>query len=158
VQLTSTVEQFRSNGWTADNVEIDDQSKFIPLVVASNAGMPRNEFTELLVLQHALPMIAAFDSKALPPTIITWRDLRLLEGFAEAGRERVIDLLIKRRISNYLKVTRAIGLPASLSDFVADNPVGLPLGTQYRQAAEACWARLRKHALHPITDAEQGGH
>jgi hypothetical protein len=159
VQLTSTVEQFRSNGWTTDNVVIDGQSKFIPLVVAPNAGMPTNEFTEMLVLQHALPMITAFDSKALPPTIITWRDLRLLEGFAEAGRERIIDLLIKWRISNYLKVTRALGLPAPLSDFVADNyPVGLPLSRQYRQATEDCWARLRKHALHLITEAEQGGH
>ena len=120
--------------------------------------MPTNEFTEMLVMQHALPMITAFDSKALPPTIISWRDLQLLEGFAEAGSERIIDLLIKWRISNYLRVTRAIGLPASLSDFVGDNyQVGLPVATHCRNSAEACWARLRKHALRRITEADEHG-
>ena len=39
--------------------------------------MPSNEFTELLVMQHTVPMIAEFDVKVLPPTINTWRDLQL---------------------------------------------------------------------------------
>jgi hypothetical protein len=35
--------------------------------------MPSNEFTELLVMQHTVSMIAEFDVKVLPPTIVTAR-------------------------------------------------------------------------------------
>ena len=154
-QLISTIEQFRSNGWTAGSIQIDDQTKFIPFVVAPNAGMPSNEFTELLVMQHAVPMIAGFDSKILPPTIITWRDLQLLEGIAEASPGRIIELLIMWRIANYRKVTEALGLPESLSDFVDNNfTLGLPVSSHAREAALACWGRLREHALRRLHEAE----
>ncbi|MDT5131932.1 MAG: hypothetical protein QOE48_5718 [Mycobacterium sp.] len=147
-QLTSTIRQFRAKGWSGQRIQIDAQTKFIPLVVAPNAGMPSNEFTEWLVMQHAVPMIAEFDHKALPPAIITWRDLQLLEGISEAGAGRVIELLIMWRISNYRNVTQRVGLPSSLSDFVDDTfTFGLPLAEHDRQAALTAWGWLREHAL-----------
>lgn len=147
-QLTSTIRQFRAKGWSGQAIQIDAQTKFIPLVVAPNAGMPSNEFTELLVMQHAVPMIAEFDSNALPPAIITWRDLQLLEGISEAGAGRVIELLIMWRISNYRNVTQRVGLPSSLSDFVDDNfSFGLPVAEHDRQAALTAWGWLRDRAL-----------
>jgi hypothetical protein len=54
----------------------------------------------MLILEQALPLIAGFNSKVLPPTIITWRDLQILEGIAEqANGGRIIELLIMWRIS-----------------------------------------------------------
>ena len=47
----------------------------------------------MLILEEAAPLVAGFGSKMLPPTILTWRDLQILEGIAEQGRGG--------RISNY---------------------------------------------------------
>jgi hypothetical protein len=75
-QLTSTAQQFLTHGWTtANGTLITAATKFLPFVVAPVAGIPSNEFTEMLILEQALPLIAGFNSKVLPPTIITWRDL-----------------------------------------------------------------------------------
>jgi hypothetical protein len=65
-------------------------------------------------------MIAEFDVKVLPPTIVTAR-APTLEGIAEAGPGRIIELLTLWRISNYRKATEGLGLPESLSDFVDNN-------------------------------------
>ena len=119
-QLTSTAQQFRTRGWTATNSTlITPATKFLPFVVAPVAGIPSNEFTEMLILEQAVPLISGFNSKVLPPTIITWRDLQILEGIAEQARGgRIIDLLIMWRISNYVKQTQMTGLPMCLSDFI----------------------------------------
>lgn len=101
-------------------VPIDADMKFILLVVAPNGGMPSNALTELLVMQQALPMITEFNGQALAPAIITWRDLQLLEGITESSPPpgRITELLVMWRMSNHLKVTRQLGLPESLPDFV----------------------------------------
>jgi hypothetical protein len=65
-----------------------------------------------------------------------WRDLQLLEGIAEASQVRIIELLILRRIANYRKVTQALGLPESLSDFIDNNlTLGRPVSTHDREAS-----------------------
>ncbi|WP_418005171.1 hypothetical protein ACNO8X_10160 [Mycobacterium sp. PDNC021] len=152
-QLKSTIAQFRKNGWDSNGVHIDDQTKFIPLVVAPNAGMPSNAFTEMLVMQHAVPMIAEFNSAVLPPTIVSWRDLQLLEGISEAGAGRIIELLVMWRLSNYLNVTQGLGFPSSLADFVDEHfTFGLPVAKHDREAALATWGWLRDHALRHIED------
>jgi hypothetical protein len=134
-QLTSTAQQFRTHGWTATNgTLITAATKFLPFVVAPVAGVPSNEFTEMLILEQAVPLIAGFDSKVLPPTIITWRDLQILEGIAEQAKGgRIIGLLIKWRISNYVKQTQMIGLPMSLSDFIDHHStLGRPMSSHDR--------------------------
>ena len=111
-QLTSTARQFLAQGWTTVTRRSRPSSKFLPFVVAPNAGIPSNEFTEMLILEQAMPLIAVFNSKVLPPTIMTWRDLQILEGIAEQAKGgRIIELLIMWRISNYLKLTRGAGFP-----------------------------------------------
>lgn len=154
-QLKSTIKQFRLKGWDRKNVHIDDQTKFIPLVVAPNAGMPANAFTEMLVMQHAVPMIAGFDSAVLPPAIISWRDLQLLEGISEAGAGRIIEVLVMWRLFNYRNVTQGLGTPSSLSDFVDGHfTFGLPVAKHDREAALATWGWLRDHALRQIEGEE----
>ena len=102
-------QQFRTRGWTTKDgtALVATTTKFLPFVVAPNAGVPSNEFTEMLILEQAVPLIAGFNSKVMPPTILTWRDLQILEGIAEQGKGgRIIELLIMWRISNYQKVTQ----------------------------------------------------
>ena len=150
-------------------VAIDANMKFIPLVVAPNGGMPSNAFTELLVMQQALPMITEFNGQALAPAIITWRDLQLLEGITESSPPpgRITELLVMWRMSNHLKVTRQLGLPESLPDFVDNNftfgrPVSehdrqahLPAGAGYETARCAVSARPRTRAPSFKTDGER---
>lgn len=150
-QLKSTIVQLREKGWDRNGVHIDDQTKFIPLVVAPNAGMPSNAFTEMLVMQHAVPMIAGFNSAVLPPTIVSWRDLQLLEGISETGAGRIIETLVMWRLFNYRNVTQGLGPPSSLADFVDDHfTFGLPVAKHDREAALATWGWLRDHALRHI--------
>jgi hypothetical protein len=157
-QLTSTAQQFRTHGWTATNgTLITAATKFLPFVVAPVAGIPSNEFTEMLILEQALPLIAGFNSKVLPPTIITWRDLQILEGIAEqANGGRIIELLIMWRISNYMKQTQMTGLPMSLSDFIAHHStLGRPMSAHNRTVGAAFFEELRQRAIRRLTESEQ---
>jgi hypothetical protein len=160
-QLTSTAQQFRTRGWSATNgTLITAATKFLPFVVAPVAGIPSNEFTEMLILEQALPLIAGFNSKMLPPTIITWRDLQILEGIAEqANGGRIIELLIRWRISNYKKRTGMSGLPMSLSDFIAHHStLGRPMSAHNRTVGAAFFEELRQHAIRRLTESEQQAH
>jgi hypothetical protein len=158
-QLTSTAHQFRTHGWTADDgtVLVSANTKFLPFVVAPNAGIPSNEFTEALIFEQAVPLIAGFDSKVMPPTILTWRDLQILEGIAEAGRAgRIIELLIMWRISNYQKLTQGTGLPMSLPSFI-DNylTLGRPMAAHDRAVGTKFLQTIHEHALQCFAEAER---
>ena len=54
-QLISTVRQLRLRGWSRGEAVINAQTRYLPFVVAPNAGMQSNEFTETLILIEALP-------------------------------------------------------------------------------------------------------
>jgi hypothetical protein len=159
-QLTSTAQQFREHGWTDTNgTLITPATKFLPFVVAPVAGIPSNEFTEMLILEQAVPLIAGFNSKMLPPTIITWRDLQILEGIAEQAKGgRIIELLIMWRISNYVKQTQMTGLPMSFSDFIDHHlTIGRPMSAHDRTVGAAFFEELRQHAIRRLTESEQQG-
>ncbi|OBJ26870.1 hypothetical protein [Mycobacterium colombiense] len=147
-QLTSTVREFMRRGWDRPGAHIDSQSRYLPFVVAPNAGMPSNEFTELLVLLQAAPMIAEFDSAALPPSILTWRDLQTLEGISEnPSSGRIIELLAAWRLSNYMLVTRRQGIPTPLEHFITSRlTTGLPMSTHDRTVGSNFFEDLRQHA------------
>jgi hypothetical protein len=155
-QLISTARQFISRGWTQGGATIAAQTKFLPFVIAPNAGMPSNMFTEFLILEQALPLIAEFDSRVLPPTIITWRDLQILEGIAEQAKGgRIIELLIMWRLSNYSKATQMSGLPLSLSDFVDHHfTLGLPMSSHERTVGAALFETIREHAVRRYLESE----
>ena len=155
-QLTSTAQQFRTHGWAETSGQlITPTTKFLPFVVAPLAGIPSNEFTEMLILEQALPLIAGFNSKVLPPTIISWRDLQILEGIAEQARGgRIIELLIKWRISNYMKQTQMTGLPMSLPDFIDHHStLGRPMSAHNRTVGAAFFEELRQHAVRRLMES-----
>lgn len=157
-QLTSTAQQFRTRGWiVAGRTLVTEATKFVPFVVAPVAGVPSNMFTEMLILEQALPLTAGFDSKMLPPTIITWRDLQILEGIAEQAKGgRIIELLIMWRVSNYMNQAQGTGLPMSLSDFIDHQfTLGRPMSTHDRTVGAAFFEELRQHAIRRLTEPDQ---
>jgi hypothetical protein len=148
-QLLSTVRQFRLRGWNRGSVGIGPETRYLPFVVAPNAGMQSNAFTEMLILIEALPMIAEFDSHALPPSIMTWRDLQLLEALAEQTVDlKVVDILTQWRIFNYLVVHQRRGMPVSFETHLASRCVnGLPNLSQHESMVGAkLFEELRWHA------------
>jgi hypothetical protein len=113
----------------------------------------------MLIMEQALPLIAVFNSKVLPPTIITWRDLQILEGIAEQAKGgRIIELLIMWRISNYVKLTQMSGLPLSLADFIDHHfTLGRPMSEHERTVGAAFFEDLRQHAIGRFEQADQAG-
>jgi hypothetical protein len=93
----------------------------------------------------------------LPPTIITWRDLQILEGIAEQAKGgRIIELLVMWRISNYVKQTQMIGLPMSLSDFIDHHfTLGRPMSAHDRTVGAVFFEELRQLAIRRLTESEQ---
>jgi hypothetical protein len=93
----------------------------------------------------------------LPPTIITWRDLQILEGIAEQAKGgRIIELLIRWRISNYVKQTQMTGLPMSLSDFIDHHfTIGRPMSAHDRTVGTAFFEELRQHTIRRLMESEQ---
>jgi hypothetical protein len=158
-QLTSTAVQFRTHGWTDQDGSalVARNTKFLPFVVAPNAGIPSNEFTELLILEQSIPLIAGFDSKVMPPTILTWRDLQTLEGIAEQGKGgRIIELLIMWRISNYQKVTQGLGIPIPLPDFIDRHfTLGRPMSEHDRTVGSAFLQEIDQLAQSRLADPLQ---
>ena len=158
-QLTSTGRQFIERGWTRGDATIAGETKFLPFVVAPNAGIPSNEFTELLILEQALPLIAEFNSRVWPPTIITWRDLQILEGIAEESKGgRIIELLIMWRVSNYVKLAKMNGFPLSLPDFIDRHfTLGRPLPDHDRTVGGAFFETLRGNAIRRFMESDRSG-
>ena len=147
-QLTSTVRELIRRGWDRPDARIHGQSRYLPFVVAPNAGMPSNEFTEFLILLQAAPMIAEFNSAALPPSILTWRDLQILEGVAEnPASPRIIQILAGWRLANYMLVTQRRGPPVPLEHFITSRmSIGLPMSTHDRTFGANLFEELRRHA------------
>jgi hypothetical protein len=131
-------------------------TKFLPFVAVPSAGVPSNMFTERLILQQAIPLIAGFNSKVMPPIILTWRDPQILEGVAEQGKGgRIIELLIMWRIFNYQMLTEGRGLPVSLADFIDENfTLGRPMPTHDRTVGTQFLQEIHAHAQRRFTEAE----
>ncbi|MBV5246631.1 hypothetical protein KUF57_24145 [Mycolicibacterium sp. PAM1] len=161
-QLTSTARQLRTHGWAADDgtALVTADTKFLPFVVAPNAGIPSSAFTEMLILQQAIPLITEFNSAVMPPTILTWRDLQILEGIAEQDNApRIIELLIAWRIFNYQMVAQGIGLPMSLPDFIDRNlTVGRPMPEHDRTVGTHFLQAIDERARCRLAAAEQRDH
>ncbi|ABH00639.1 hypothetical protein RHA1_ro10450 (plasmid) [Rhodococcus jostii RHA1] len=151
LQLTSTIRQFRDRGWDANGVRVDERTTFVPLVLAPEDGMPCNGFIERLMLTYAQPLVAEFDGSALPPTIITRRDLRILEGLAYHRGENIAVLLREWRAH-----CNDDPFPCSLREFLEAKKLDAPmaefehkLGFDFYEAMREHTADLTIRQMHP---------
>ncbi|MFC9840899.1 hypothetical protein ACFVKB_45165 [Rhodococcus sp. NPDC127530] len=97
MQLNRTIEQFQKFGWKSNGLIIDDQTTFVPLVVGPEDGIPSNKMTERLILESSRSVFEEFGNCVLPATIVSWRDLRILEGLVEKRGVHFAKLLLDWR-------------------------------------------------------------
>ena len=97
VQLLTTVRHFQRSGWDAGGIVVDNGTKFIPIVLAPDDGLPSNELIEHLLLEIGAPMVSDLPN-TLPPTVITWRDMLLIESMAEKQGIAMTELLARWRL------------------------------------------------------------
>lgn len=143
LQLTSTIRQLKELGIEKDGVTIDDETRFIPLVVAPDAGMPSNQFTEALIMRNSAPLVQEFNGSALPPTIIRWRELLILEGTAEKYGVDIFTLLANWRIASQNNPLIA----GSIQMFVENNSESGAMMSEYeRTTGVKFFETLRNHA------------
>lgn len=100
-QLISTVDLFQDRGWNKLTTKVTARTQFVPLVVVPDAGIPSDITTENLIYTHAAPAVHRFNDnpnfyRVYVPSIVTWRDLLMLDGLAERGVD-IIGLLKRWR-------------------------------------------------------------
>lgn len=144
-QLVSTIRQFREKSWPDSRVKIDNNiTKFVPLVLAPDDGMAINFMTQLKILEVAVPMIVDLGGSSLPPGIIRWRELLMLEGAVESYKVDFMGLLIEWRIEG----SDGTKLATSLQEFLERQPgfVGF-FPKRHRKGAEQFFDRVSQHGF-----------
>ncbi|MUL78841.1 hypothetical protein [Mycolicibacterium sp. CBMA 226] len=153
-QLTSTASELITRKWAADGALADSSTRFLPFVVAPNAGMPASEFTEFLILEQSAPLVSGFNNRVWPPGIIKMCDLQLLEGLAERRLgPGTFAILMAWRMENYQRMTRARGIPLPLSAFIDVRlpQLGRPMAQHQRTVGAAFFEALRINAIRHAT-------
>ncbi len=143
VQLIRTIEQFDSYGWDRDDAVVDRTTLFVPLVIGPEDGIPSNPHTERMILSAALPMVSKFGGRSLAPSIITWRELRVLEGLAEHRGTDVVELLVDWRRHCEGESNDA----CSLNEFMSIQNLDRPMGEFEHKIGFDFFEILRRHMM-----------
>lgn len=155
-QLISTIKQFRERGWNDTRVPVDGDTKFIPLVLAPDEGLAINPMTQIKILEIAMPMVADLNGSSLPPGILSWRELLMLEAAIELCGVNFVDVLIRWRLDG----SDGSKVATSLQQFLEEQPGYLGLFTErHRKMATLFFNRLQKHTfgwtLEGLSDTEK---
>lgn len=143
-QLVSTVKQFRSKGWPDSRVSVTDDTKYIPIVLAPDDGMAINYMTQIKLLEIGMPMVAELDGSSLPPGIISWRELLILESEVERRGIDFIKVLAEWRLEG----SDGTRLATSLQHFMQMQPGFLGLFTaKYQKKAERLFDRVSQRGF-----------
>lgn len=111
-QLFSTVDLFLQQGWTAMAARTTPASVFTPLVVVPDSGLHTSFLLEHSIKELVRDRVTRYPGiRVMPPTVITWRDLCVLEGLAEHGKD-IADAVREWRF------TVGRGVPMTLQDFL----------------------------------------
>lgn len=140
-QLVDTVRHFYRTGWTKNGCRIDRDTLFVPLVLVPDDGLPNDELIELTLREVAVPLVADFEGKVLPPTVLRHTELMIAEGLVE---HRAMSA------ANVIRNWRASGLdgtmlPVSFEHYVTKvlgEPTYLP--SFQRAAADAHSLRMMR--------------
>lgn len=111
-QLFSTVDQFLEHGWNTGAAKVDANTVFVPLVVVPDSGLQTSFLLEHEIKELVRSRVTRYPGmQVMPPTVITWRELCVLEGLAEYGKD-VADALREWRFEV------GSGYPSSLQDYL----------------------------------------
>jgi hypothetical protein len=88
-QHVSTIEHLRDTGWPVAGFQLRSETTFVPIVVVPDYGLPYTSFVDHYVSGQATSAYEALGVAVSRPAVITWMELRLLEGLAEHGNFNV---------------------------------------------------------------------
>lgn len=90
-QLASTIRFLRERSF--GDTGLGANTCFIPTVIVPNGGLPNTEMVDFDISQHSHEMFKEFSPNVLPPSILTFADLELLEGLAEFRHSNIVQLM-----------------------------------------------------------------
>ncbi|MBF6086919.1 hypothetical protein [Nocardia cyriacigeorgica] len=93
-QLISTMDLLSNPGWKGMKHEGDC---FMPLVVVPDSSVPNTRSTEIDFQRRAKPKFERFATKVYPPGVISYSDLRLLEGICEKKPVNFLSIISRWR-------------------------------------------------------------
>ncbi|MFM9378072.1 hypothetical protein [Gordonia sp. VNK21] len=156
-QLLSTVDQFMAKGWESPEVPLTSRTRFVPVVVVPDAGMPSELTVENLMFAESLPLVVKYNDnprfyRVHVPAVLTFRDLLMLDGLAERGVD-VFALLKRWRNIHPLGRNGRQPLPVALKEFVDERHPGAPMGQAEHRRGWDMVEYLRSHLAQMAVDA-----
>ncbi|MBM7280591.1 hypothetical protein JTZ10_22880 [Gordonia rubripertincta] len=148
-QLLSTVELFMNRGWNRLRTAVTGRTRFVPIVVVPDAGIPGDIAVENAVYTRAFGLVVKYNenpniTKVHVPAILTWRDLLRLDGLAERGVD--IFVLLKRwRDIDALGRFGREQLPVPLSEFLDRRYPDSPMSQREHRRGWDLFEHLRSH-------------
>ncbi len=148
-QLLSTVELFMNRGWNRFRTAVTGRTRFVPIVVVPDAGIPGDIAVENTVYTKAFDLVRKYNDnpnfyKVHVPAILTWRDLLRLDGLAERGIDIFVLLKRWRNIDPLGRYGRE-PLPVPLSEFLDRRNPGSPMSQREHRRGFDLFERLRSH-------------
>ncbi|WP_213935177.1 hypothetical protein [Rhodococcus sp. B50] len=158
-QFLSTVDLFLSRGWNKLATKVTHRTRFVPLVVVPDAGIPGDLTLENLIFTQAAPLVQKFNDnpnfyRVHVPAIVTWRDLLMLDGLAEQGIDIVALLKRWRNVDPFGAVSGREPLPVPLREYTDRKYPGVAVLSQaeHRRGFEF-FEHLRAHVTQRAVDA-----
>ncbi|WP_164905295.1 hypothetical protein [Gordonia alkanivorans] len=124
-QLLSTIDQFMELGWDDAKVPLSSRTRFVPVVVVPDSGIPSELMMENAMFNESLPMVLSYNDnpnfyRVHVPAVLTFRDLLVLEGLAARGVD-VFTLLKRWRNIHPFAGNGRQPLPVPLREFVEER-------------------------------------
>ncbi|SIS11460.1 hypothetical protein [Williamsia sterculiae] len=130
-QLLSTVDLLLKHGWNRTGARVTNRTRFVPFVVAPDAGLPTDMTVDSAMFVRAFELVKRFNVnpsyyRVFVPGVLSWRNLAMLEGYAEKSGN-IFPLLHRWR--NILPVGQR--LPVPLQEYIETNYPGSTAMSQY---------------------------
>jgi hypothetical protein len=156
-QLLSTVELFTNRGWNKLRTAVTGRTRFVPIVVVPDAGIPSELTMENAVYTRAFDLVRKYNDnpnyfRVHVPAILTWRDLLRLDGLAERGVDIFVELKRWRNIDPLGRNGRE-PLPLPLSEFLDRRHPGSPMSQAEQRRGWDLFDHLRSHVEQRAIDA-----
>ncbi|TQC44674.1 hypothetical protein EEB14_35850 [Rhodococcus sp. WS4] len=141
-QLLSAVSELHNRGWKQKPIVITEATQFIPLVVVPDDGVPTTWLIEARMFRSSVEMTRPYAGVALPPAIIHWRELLVIEGLAEIRDVDVFELLIRWRFVP--KIYNTLQVPF-LRFVETMTPYDQPMPRRIQRAGREFALRMNRH-------------
>ncbi|WP_133298445.1 hypothetical protein [Tsukamurella pulmonis] len=147
VQLQSTIRLLDSSGWRNRKGQqlITEKTIFVPIVVAPDSGLPADMTTEFELYQRVPNIMTEDDGelrdRVLPPSVLNWRGLGMLDALSEK-REDVVDILRQWRSID----PRVGSFPMTFEEWLAMHALTPPISQRMMKLGFDFFERITRHA------------